>query len=1734
MKKANTLCSLPDREGANVIHNLVGAESNKCVLFRILAMFLLLCAVNVAWADSYTIICKTGTLNSNNGETIDNTPKGSIFLDENDNSCLTCISDNNISATRVFYQGSGGMRMGSNKGAGTIRINLSASAQVTPTSVVVRAKKYGTDPNSNLTLNGTAVQITTTEFANYTYNITGTLEYLELVSAGKDKRLWIESITVNYTSAASHTLTTAVDPAGYGTVTPNSATVGEGSTATITATPNSGYAFDHWTVSGVGSSLSSTTTNPTTFTMGTANATVTAYFTALPAYRVTFNAGTGTCATPYLDEASGGAGVVLPSATAPSGCDPEYSFYGWSTSMVSETSTPPSIVGTTGDTYHPTGTTTLYAVYIAGGYEKITSNLTDWSGTYLIVYEAGSKAFDGSLDGEHIDAANNNISVTIANNTIVSNSTTDAASFEIAKTGEKYTIMSSAGEYVYALTNTNSLYSSPNMDNYPNSISYNAGGFVDIISDGGSYLRFNNEASQKRFRFFKSDTYTGQQAIQLYRKNGASSYNSNPSCSCPAPSAFAASSITYTSASLSWTPIGTESNWQIVLSQGTPLIDPATGTIHDVTSTSYNATSIAPGATYYAYVRAKCAVDDFSGWRMVQFETPCIDQIVSLNNASVTLAPTDTYNLAFVDNSSTGAITWTSSNESVATVASNGRVTAVAEGHCVITGVLAQESPYCGASLSCNIHVAGDDCARVGWGNKKDGGVYYQSTSYPYSYTQQIYSANEIIMAGGTAGKIGSIKVHHGDVNLRFTSTVYMGMTDMENLSADWVESGLTQVYSGTINFSAGWVEIDFDTPFDWDGESNIVVAFYNHLESGTDYYCISHDIGNTANYTNKKRYCYDGSLSLDLNHVPTGGTSISSTNRVNMKFCITPCTNPVDAYFSEDEKQISSSASFNVAALLTVNPSSGHGAVTYSSNNTSVATVNETTGVVTPLTEGSVVITAHVAASSDYCSANASITLNVCNCPTGDEQYEIGVATSSYAYGSPVYPTFKYGYKQIIYNKEELTPGTIHSIAFNYAYATAMSHKGNVDIYIGTTDKTEFTSKSDWISYSNLTKVYNGPLNCSRGWNVFAFNQNGGRYEYDGCRNLVIAIDDNSNDEESSSSYAFYCSESVKKVVIYHYSDSDNLNPASPVDASTAPSSTYPDVRFCISPAVTTTENRHTLTYDHTTTCSGTVTPTTTIPSVSAAYATVTSVIPSCSAYAGFKEWNTMADGSGIAYHAGDRITLSCNDVTLYAIYNNEVHGEASCANAVAFCSNSDEVSFHVEAGSGQTYGDFCAYFGTPATWWYMQIAVPGDISMRVHSSAGDVDMACWGPFDNKTCDLADLTDNGSDVWYAYDRVADADKHYSNSSITPTAMQSTPICSTYTLARPCGNLIDYGGTTSSDEYLQIIDAEVGEYYMVLVANYANTAGEITFTQIGGSGRASCDIVSNCDITSISANTVCTGANSYTVSGEISFRDAPVDVDARLTIRYSDAIYQTFEPPFASPIAYSFEGLVPNGSLCTLTASFTSSTINCEKTSTYTAPSKDYCEEVVLPITLLSLHGECNGKRAIIAWTTASERNNDYFVVERSDDAMNFVEVGRVAGAGNSITALSYSFTDYGIGAGDNYYRLTQVDYDGTRTTSEIIEVHCSGNVPLGDPDVYVYPNPFSSDLTVHLVNFGDKPARIAVYDMLGRQLFERTAYPTFNDSEIVLQLGALPDAAYTVRVSTADFVVNKKVVKNK
>ena len=191
--------------------------------------------------------------------------------------------------------------------------------------------------------------------------------------------------------------------------------------------------------------------------------------------------------------------------------------------------------------------------------------------------------------------------------------------------------------------------------------------------------------------------------------------------------------------------------------------------------------------------------------------------------------------------------------------------------------------------------------------------------------------------------------------------------------------------------------------------------------------------------------------------------------------------------------------------------------------------------------------------------------------------------------------------------------------------------------------------------------------------------------------------------------------------------------------------------------------------------------------------------------------------------------------------------------------------------------------------------------------------------------------------------------------------------------------------------------------------------------------------------------------------------------------------------------------------------------------------SKD--PSVVLPIELTSFTATCDGRSTLIEWTTATERNNDYFSLERSDDAINFTEIARVAGAGNSIEPLDYAYTDYGIHGGDNYYRLVQVDYDGTRSVSEIVVATCD-DAELGEPDVQAYPNPFNGELTVVLDNFDNRAATIEVYDMLGKLIYIQKADAPQNSYETILNLSNLPPAAYTVRVSTADFVINKQVVK--
>ena len=143
---------------------------------------------------------------------------------------------------------------------------------------------------------------------------------------------------------------------------------------------------------------------------------------------------------------------------------------------------------------------------------RITSmNDLESGGTYLIVYENGSKAFNGALTT--LDVAENNISVTISDHKIEATQTVMASTFTItAKTGG-YSVKSASGKYIGNANQSSNGLSSLDTDSYTNIIEFQTSTGNVFIKCNSTRLNFNPQAGQSRFRYYSG----GLQEIQLYK-----------------------------------------------------------------------------------------------------------------------------------------------------------------------------------------------------------------------------------------------------------------------------------------------------------------------------------------------------------------------------------------------------------------------------------------------------------------------------------------------------------------------------------------------------------------------------------------------------------------------------------------------------------------------------------------------------------------------------------------------------------------------------------------------------------------------------------------------------------------------------------------------------------------------------------------------------------------------------------------------------------------------------------------------------------------------------------------------------------------------------------------------------------------------------------------------------------------------------------------------------------------
>ncbi|MFB9862247.1 hypothetical protein [Rufibacter immobilis] len=155
-----------------------------------------------------------------------------------------------------------------------------------------------------------------------------------------------------------------------------------------------------------------------------------------------------------------------------------------------------------------------------------------------------------------------------------------------------------------------------------------------------------------------------------------------------------------------------------------------------------------------------------------------------------------------------------------------------------------------------------------------------------------------------------------------------------------------------------------------------------------------------------------------------------------------------------------------------------------------------------------------------------------------------------------------------------------------------------------------------------------------------------------------------------------------------------------------------------------------------------------------------------------------------------------------------------------------------------------------------------------------------------------------------------------------------------------------------------------------------------------------------------------------------------------------------------------------------LEVSVTATNLCGSTTSTMQVTVKECVTATPLPVTLINFTATAqNAGKVQLNWATASEINNKEFVVEQSTDGLTFTSAKTVAGGGNSNVQLNYTATVGAPATGVVYYRLKQVDFDGSSEYSKIVSVQVKGAAaqPAALKLGSAYPNPFQDKVTLNL-----------------------------------------------------------------
>lgn len=182
-----------------------------------------------------------------------------------------------------------------------------------------------------------------------------------------------------------------------------------------------------------------------------------------------------------------------------------------------------------------------------------------------------------------------------------------------------------------------------------------------------------------------------------------------------------------------------------------------------------------------------------------------------------------------------------------------------------------------------------------------------------------------------------------------------------------------------------------------------------------------------------------------------------------------------------------------------------------------------------------------------------------------------------------------------------------------------------------------------------------------------------------------------------------------------------------------------------------------------------------------------------------------------------------------------------------------------------------------------------------------------------------------------------------------------------------------------------------------------------------------------------------------------------------------------------------------------------------------------------LPVTLISFKGDVQSNEVNLNWRTASELNNDYFEVLRAGNDGNFVSIAKVSGNGTKNQTSDYYLKDKSPLAGNNYYKLKQVDFNGKTTVlSEVVLAKT-----LAKETSLVVSSTQNTDVSVNILANNNAKATLGFYNTNGQKVFETNVELNKGFNQFSYDVSTLNSGIYIAKVYGNGLQLVTKFVKN-